>query len=96
MKKYNQGMPDHKWKFSLTYKGLYVVMGTTLICPPIVMLSYSTLYEGASKCNFFFLHSYVNKKEKKKKKKKKENLDWKLERVVYVKGKQKNESKGAC
>ena len=44
----------------------------------------------------FFPTFLCKQKRKKEKKKKKENLDWKLERVDYVKGKQKNESKGAC
>ena len=34
------------------------------------MLSYSTLYKGASKCNLFF---YIKKKKTKKKQKKKQN-----------------------
>ena len=67
MKKRTQAMPDHRGKFSLTYVGLYVLkkafsegalilvdMGTTSICPTILMLSYRTLHEGASKCNLFF------------------------------------------
>ena len=36
------------------------------------MLSYSALYEGASKCNLFFYIPMLKKKRKKKKEKEKE------------------------
>ena len=51
---------------------------------------------GSLQMQLFFPTFLCKQKRKKEKKKKKENLDWKLERVVYVKGKQKNEFKGAC
>ena len=80
-------MPDHRGKFSLSYKGPYVVKkaffrgaliladmdGHDSICPPILMLSYSTLHEGTSKCNLFFYIQKHKKKNKKTKTKKKKN-----------------------
>ena len=64
LKKRNQAMPDHRGKFSLTYEGPYMVkkafsrevlilanmVGMTSICPPILMISSSTLRERASQC----------------------------------------------
>lgn len=68
LKKHNQATPNHGGKFSPTYEGPYVVKkaffrGTLIladldrhdfICPLILMLSYSTSHEGASKCDPLF------------------------------------------
>ena len=82
-------MTNHRGKFAPTYKGLYVVkkafsrealiladMDGNDFCPPILILSYNTLHEGAFKCNLFFptflckQKTKTRKKSKKKKKKK--------------------------
>jgi len=53
-------MLDHKGKFALTYEGPFMVKraffkGAFILANiKILMLSYSTLHEGASKCNLFF------------------------------------------
>ena len=84
LKKRNQAMPDHRGKFAPTYKGPYVVKkvfsggaliltdmdGMTSICPPILMLSYGTLHEGASQCTSFLYFMSPKKKKQKKQKKK--------------------------
>ena len=82
-------MTNHRGKFAPTYKGLYVVkkafsrealiladMDGNDFCPPILILSYNTLHEGAFKCNLFFptfLCKQKTKTRKKRKKKKKKN-----------------------
>ena len=82
-------MTNHRGKFAPTYKGLYVVkkafsrealiladMDGNDFCPPILILSYNTLHEGAFKCNLFFptfLCKQKTKTRKKSKKKKKKN-----------------------
>ena len=82
-------MTNHRGKFAPTYKGLYAVkkafsrealiladMDGNDFCPPILILSYNTLHEGAFKCNLFFptfLCKQKTKRRKKSKKKKKKN-----------------------
>ena len=75
------------------------------------MLSYSTLHEGASKCNLFFYipintkqnkTKYKHKKNQRKKKKKSkkiqkyEKVDLKPKKMVYTKWEQKKDWEGAC
>ena len=74
-------MPDHKGKFAQTYNGSYMVKkafskgALTLVdmdghdfnMPTILMLSYSALHEGTSKCNPFFYVQQTSKQTKKAK-----------------------------
>ena len=85
----------HGWSFKSfslikSWVQNWVSIGMTPICPPILMLSYSTLHERASKCNlFFYIPVWTEKKKKRQKiRKNYEKVDWKPENAIYAKGKQ--------
>ena len=97
-------MTNHRRKFAPTYKGLYVVkkafsrealiladMDGNDFCPPILILSYNTLHEGAFKCNLFFPTFLCKRKTKTRKKRKKKE---KKKKKKKQKKKKKKKKKG--